>query len=553
MNSPQIKHFPCMLYTVSLALWVLTGGIAFSQTQAGDTPDPPPTIQEESSTADDQGGVVERGIIRDHRGKSKVLSPPTSPSQVAPAPVVRDHRTPAAGTTSPTSAASAQGAPPPIGPPDPVAPVKELPIHLLITNARDENGNNVGVRGQVDAAIAATNANMAQQTSVRAKINVESFTAYGPNMSATTFTDRPNQRFVAIPYMVGYKVYDVKKNVGGQWVSTSVTRKISHSITIQMFCNKWETGKGSLKLVTKIDRPYMDPNQGGTLEQVINFFLNGHLTDFINGQVRQQLKAIPIANGTLTLPLNCNTLGRDHGDIVTPTDDLIVYSDHQLPGKLSATIGATALNQTTVKLVSLKRLVAHDLHGGVLYQPSEAPALEVYANFQHLHLPLAPILEGQQIALNAPPLTLSGLGNTQPLVLIANIIQNVAINTVPTDTRWALFEKSMNFGNGTRTIRIPKFYTVQANPQTGAKPYRVPVDAYELTVQITAPGQLTADPGTGTSPTPGTVKPGLFNQVIQGTIMKRGVEGEQPDNSTVEQPQTESETPEGGTPPPAAP
>jgi len=406
--------------------------------------------------------------------------------------------------------------------------VKELPIHLLITNARDENGNNVGVRGQVDAAIAATNANMAQQTSVRAKINVESFTAYGPNMSATTFPDRPNQRFVAIPYMVGYKVYDIKKNVGGQWVPTSVTRKISHSITMQMFCDKWESGKGSLKLVTKIDRPYMDPNQGGTLEQVINFFLNGHLTDFIDGQVRQQLKAIPIANGTLTLPLNCNTLGRDQGDIATPNDDLIVYSDHQLPGKLSATIGATALNQTTVRLVSLKRLVAHDLQGGVLYQPSEAPALEVYANFQHLHLPLAPMLEGQQIALNAPPLTLSGLGNTQPLVLIANIIQNVAINTVPTDTRWALFDKSMNFGNGTRTIRIPKFYTVQANPQTGAKPYRVAVDAYELTVQITAPGQLTADPGLGTSPTPGTVKPSLFNQAIRGTIMKRGVEGEQP-------------------------
>lgn len=532
MNRPQIKHFPSMLYTVSLTLWVLTGGIAFSQTQAGDTLDPPQAIQEESSTADDQGGVVERGVIRDHRGKSKVLTPPTSPSQVAPAPIVRDHRTQAAGTTSSTSTYSAQGAPPPIGPSDPVAPVKELPIHLLITNARDENGKNVGVRGQVDAAIAATNANMAQQTSIRAKINVESFTAYGPNMSATTFTDRPNQRFVAIPYMVGYKVYDVQKNVGGQWVPTSVTRKISHSITMQMFCDKWETGKGSLKLVSKIDRPYMDPNQGGTLEQVINFFLNGHLTDFIDGQVRQQLKAIPIANGTLTLPLNCNTLGRDHGDIATPTDDLILYSDHQLPGKLTSVIGATAINQTTVKLVSLKRLVAHDLQGGVLYQPSEAPALEVYANFQHLHLPLAPILEGQQIALNAPPLILSGPGNAQPLVLIANIIQNVAINTVPTDTRWALFDKNMNFGNGTRTIRIPKFYTVQANPQTGTKPYRVAVDAYELTVQITAPGTLTVDPGLGSSPTPGTVKPGIFTPTFQGTIMKRGIEGEQPETQS---------------------
>jgi hypothetical protein len=436
--------------------------------------------------------------------------------------------------------------PPAIGPPDPVAPVKELPIHLLITNLRDATGTNIGVRGQVDTAIAKANVNAAQQTSVRAKISVESFTIYGAGMSATTFTDRPNHRYVRIPYMVGYKVYDVEKNVGGAWISTSVTRQISQSITIQIFCDRWETGRGSLKLVTAIDRPYMDPNQGGVLEQVVDFFLNGHLTNFIDSQVRQQINAIPITNGSTNLSLDCNALSANQGVVGNPTDDLVLYSNYQ--PRIPVVTGATSLNQMTVKLMSLKRLVAHDLYGAVLYQPSEAPALEVYANSQHFYQPLQALQEGQQIALTAPPLVLNSLGATETLVLVANIIQNVAVNTQPTDSAFMVFDKNASFGNGMKTLRIPKFFTVPFNPQTGAKPYRVSVDAYELTVQITAPGNLLADPGLGTLPTPGTVQPGIF----QGTIMKRGIDGEQPENSTVD-PQTSPGSAEGGAPAPVTP
>ena len=64
MNRPQIKHFTCLLYIVSVGIWVVTGGIAFSQTPAGDIPDPPSTVQEESSPSDDHGEVIERGIKR---------------------------------------------------------------------------------------------------------------------------------------------------------------------------------------------------------------------------------------------------------------------------------------------------------------------------------------------------------------------------------------------------------------------------------------------------------------------------------------------------------
>lgn len=544
MKKRPTNYLTDILFMMGFVVWVLGGGIAFPQTPGVDTPDPPQTIQEESSTSPDQGEVIERGVIRDHRGQPKVFAPPrkTAPSQVAPAPIVRDHRQQTAPTTSPTTAISAQGAPPAIGPPAPVAPVKELPIDLMITNLKDATGKNIGVRGQVDTAIAAVNANAAQQTSVRAKIRVDSFTIYGAGMSATTYTDRPNQRFVNIPYMVGYKVYDVQKKVAGSWVATSVTRTLSQSISIQMFCDRWETGKGSLKLVTKIARPYMEPNQG-IFEQVVDFFVNGHLTDFVDSQVRQQLNAIPIKNGSTNLPFACNTLSADKIDVATTKDDIIVYSDHLAPG--SAVTGTTALNQISVKLVGLRRLVAHDLHGAVLYQPSEAPALEFYANSQHFYLPLSPIQEGQQILLNAQPLRMNPPGNNEPLVLVANIIQNVAVNTQPTDSAFLVLGKTMNYGNGTQTIRIPKFYIVQANPKTGAKPYKVPIAAYELTIQITGPGNLSADPGLGTTTTPGTVNPRFFNQAIQGTIMKRGIEGEHP--------KTEAETSESGVPAPSSP
>lgn len=519
-EGPTMKRLTSM-FTLAGAVLLLAAGLTQSEAE----PVPSEDVQERA--------VPRRPFQRPD------IKPKTRPSTVKP-PLT---------PLTPVQPLIALAAPPPIGPPEPVAPVQELPIHLMITNLKDGAGNNIGVRGQVDKAIAAANANASQQSSVRAKILVESFTVYGPSMSATTYTDRPNHRYVRIPYIVGYKVYDVKKNVAGSWVSTGVTRHLSHSIGIHVFCDRWESGSGSLKIVTAIDRPYLDPNQG-TVEQVVDFFLNGHLTDFIDNQVRQQINSIAITNGSTNLPLGCNALSRDAGALDNPNDDIVRYSHHRPRTPIVA--DATALNQISVKLLSLKRLAAHDLRGAVLYQPSEAPALDFYANAQHFYQPLQALQEGQQVAINAPPLVMNRLGDGESLVLVANIIQHVAVGTQPTDSAFLVFDSKASFGHGTRTIRIPKFYTIQADPKTGAKPSRVPVDAYELTLQITAQAEFTTDPGTGTSPTPGTVKPGILNRLPQGTIRKRGIEGEPEEGGTAE-PQPESGPAESGTPAPAGP
>jgi len=416
----------------------------------------------------------------------------------------------------------------PIGPPDPVAPVKELPIHLLITNLRDAQGNNIGVRGQVDRVVALVNANMAQQTSVRAKLRVESFNVYGPSMSATTYADRPNQRFVRIPYIVGFKIYDVDKKVGGAWISTGVTRQLSQSIGIDMFCDRWETGKGSLKLTTKIDRPYMEPNQG-TAEQIVDFFLNGYLTDFIDSIVRQQIAAIPITNGSTNLNLDCNTLGRNAGDPNTPTDDLVLYSYHQstFPGLK----GETVLGQVSLTLQSIKRLAAHSLQGQALYAITETPRLEVFANQYTTNTQLPALQEGQQVAITAPTITVPTSGLTSLSVLV-NVRQ---ANLTQVDSATQVYGQNVNYGNGTRTIRVKKSYWTQADPKTGAKPQQILVDAYELTFMIQGPGGLVAEPTVGPAPTTGTVKPGVLNQAVEGmTLQKRGIEGEQPVSSEQE-------------------
>lgn len=64
MNRRQTDHFTHMVFMMSLVVWVLGGNNAFSQTPAGDKAEPLSTVQEESSTSEDQGKVIERGIRR---------------------------------------------------------------------------------------------------------------------------------------------------------------------------------------------------------------------------------------------------------------------------------------------------------------------------------------------------------------------------------------------------------------------------------------------------------------------------------------------------------
>jgi hypothetical protein len=377
------------------------------------------------------------------------------------------------------------------------------------------------VKGQVTQALTNVNATAASGTSVRVQVSLSDFKVWSPWLDATQYTDRPNEHFVRVPYMMTFYVHDIQKHTSLGWVGVPVERHISQSIDMLTFCDKWQIRQGNLKLVSDIQKPYLEDDQG-TLEEVVNFFVANTLTSYIDSQVRQQLTQP--ANVSVSLPGQCDSLGAYAGQPNDLTDDTIQFSYHK-PLTVVATGGLTVFDQVTVKLLSLKRLAAHDMHGAVLYKAVEAPALEFYANYQHYYAPLSSLQEGHQVTFNVPPFALARPGGSGLVVLISNIIQNVAINTQPTDSAFRVFDQNTNFGNGTQTMRIQKGYWVQANPQTGAKPYQIFVDAYELAFQVNAPQPMVND---GMVTSPGTTGTGTVLPGRNATIMRRGVEGEQP-------------------------
>jgi len=237
--------------------------------------------------------------------------------------------------------------------------------------------------------------------------------------------------------------------------------------------------------------------------------------------------AFVVASSMLTLGCQQTAVVRTDS-VNVEFDDTVDFNRPTTVRPITQNVLNSALNQVNVKFVSLKRLPAKDRSGQKLYKPIETPALEVYANFKHSFIPIQGIQEGQQISLNIPTLSISKPTGNEFLLVLANIIQNQAVGTQPTDSAYRVFPKEANYGNGTWTLVIKKSFWVPPNPPLQPKPLQILVDGYELTVQINAPGQLAADPGTGTAPTPGTVKPGIFNPVFQGTIMKRGVEPGEP-------------------------
>jgi len=124
---------------------------------------------------------------------------------------------------------------------------------------------------------------------------------------------------------------------------------------------------------------------------------------------------------------------------------------------------------------------------------------------------------------------------TSGLTSLSVLVNVRQANLTQVDSATQVYGQNVNYGNGTRTIRVKKSYWTQADPKTGAKPQQILVDAYELTFMIQGPGGLVAEPTVGPAPTTGTVKPGVLNQAVEGmTLQKRGIEGEQPVSSEQE-------------------
>jgi len=375
---------------------------------------------------------------------------------------------------------SSQGVPPPLGPPAPQFPFKELRITRLtfgsvigptdVENPQEE----IGLEDIIQKIVDDLNAEQAKATSgVRAKVSWSFQYIGSPSMWRTEYSNRPNEHFVRIPYMIDYHVYDIQIYIGGVWVDVGLERHIKQSIDIEVFCSQWHTGRGRLKVVGRPDQPYLsDP---GTLEDVVDFFLNGYLSDYIDSLLRKRLPSLHSSSGDL--PEACDALGsyNDSRDML----DLISWSYHprsvpQIP---------TAYDQISVILTSIKRLVAHDQGQTVLYDVMEAPDLTMYVNHRFASIQLPRLLEGQQVSLNVPILMTKRPADTEFLVVIANVMLGSPGSPLE-DSAFRVFTSSTDFGKGTQTLIIQKSYWTKFDPRTGVKPYERFVDAYELTFQV---------------------------------------------------------------------
>jgi len=158
--------------------------------------------------------------------------------------------------------------------------------------------------------------------------------------------------------------------------------------------------------------------------------------------------------------------------------------------------GTTAFNTATVSLLKIKRLTARAIgQTQPLYQEVEDIQLEFYANQTSRFVQINTIREGEERAINVQSFSFGKPKDDEMLVLIANIEQ-LPLTSAKKDTRFNVYRKSNNFGNGTQKLFVTKSYWTKPQKLPGggmSKPYEVKVNAYELTVQINIDnGQTTA-------------------------------------------------------------
>ena len=355
----------------------------------------------------------------------------------------------------------AQPYPPAQGPPNTSAP-GGLPTSIITSL----------LQSKIQEVVDSTNAHIKHDeasTSVKATV---SFTkkVYEPGISITTYTDRPNQRVVRIYFSINYTISNI------HWHGIPYFgRTLYQSITVDISCNNWFTTQGAIKISSNIEQPHIDGHSFG--EEVLEFFFGHTITSFVDGKIRSMLPAA--FQTVVNLPLHCNCLGVDPGTAPAYDDGEIRFSYVKPPFKI-----LTPYNSVIVTLQSIKRLNARNASGTILYNPVEDIQLEVYANQEMRSAVLDDMKEGEERSLNAEPITLQRPKDNEVLVLIANIIQLPAFE----DSRFVIYNSTVNFGNGVQTIIVQKSYwtTIKLPDGSTSKPIEVKVDAYEIKVKVQA-------------------------------------------------------------------
>jgi hypothetical protein len=121
------------------------------------------------------------------------------------------------------------------------------------------------------------------------------------------------------------------------------------------------------------------------------------------------------------------------------------------------------------------------------YKEVEDIQLEFYVNQTLQSAQVTGMRESDVRDLSLPTVSTPRPGPNSTIVVIANIAQQPSLS--PTDTRFNVFKKNVNFGNGTQQLIITKaFFEPPRRLLDGrmTKPIERQVDAYQITVNINA-------------------------------------------------------------------
>jgi hypothetical protein len=342
--------------------------------------------------------------------------------------------------------------------------------------------NNL-VKDQVNTTVSGINATLAARGDVRATI-VPTVLSYSPIPTQTQYPDQPNSRYYSIHYILSFDINNIQYKEG-VWLTYPWSRNISISLNLNVFCNGWQSGNGTIALVTQAQPPYLDPDHS-TTEQIVDQFLGGWLINYVDSQIMKSVSGVP---ATITNLFPCRSLGVYYGAANTVSDDAILWDK---PTGIHIPI-LTSLNSISVQPKSVKRLPAHALDGSVLYQQVETPALEFWADFGTWDYQLPAMVENQVTLLpTAPNLEIPAPAAGNPLVIIASVAQTIGTK----DSAYETFPSTTNFGAGTQTIQISKVYWQPPNYPYTTKPTKILVPAYEITFQVTGRLSSTATIGT---------------------------------------------------------
>jgi hypothetical protein len=291
------------------------------------------------------------------------------------------------------------------------------------------------------------------------RVSLQEVKVYAPSRVATEFTNRPNQWFVKVPMNVHLKVD----------IPASSDRQIYIPLDINISCEGWHTGKGTLRLIAQ---PGPISVEGGNIiEEAVG------LKDYVDSQVRSNFPTLSMINATPGNPPTCSTIGTTPGE---PPDYRFGFIAYDRPITVPRGIDDAIVRPTVVvTFLKLKRLRARG-RGGVLYSPTENITLDAYANFTSRQSPVMTMHEDEELNLSMPPFVLKAAG-LETLVVLANINQQPLGQ--PQDSAFDAWPKSSGFPPGTHTLQITKVY-VEPPGQGHTKPLFIRVPAYELTYTL---------------------------------------------------------------------